>query len=468
MCPICDINCEKWNLNESCPYAQIVHFFDNYATVGYAVFMCVWNHLHLVIWRRQSARLLHHWNISEELDELPRPQYLANLEHYARVKSKSSMKQLPWKITLPPIMLSIFSVIFLFAIALLGVMAVIIFRTFLIYILAPGDQDRVKLTASFLAAIIDIMSVLILNKLFDILASKLTSKEKIRTQRGFEDSLTIKVSILQFVNYYGSIFYVAFFKGKFVGYPGSYNRVFGYRQEECSPGGCLVELCIQMGIIMIGNQLVASLLQIIVPRLQKWWKAHHGILRKGFDSAQFWARDYELIEWSTEALFVEYLQIVLQYGFVSIFVAAFPLAPLLALIANVLELRIDAQKFLQCHRRPVAQQVRSIGIWFKVMQFISYFSMFTNAAIIAFSSDFIPKMFYKFNRSPDFSLAGYINYSLSYSQFPFNQTECRYRDFREPYWSDKRYWLITWFKLGNLSHYCRLGLPPLLRQSEAK
>ena len=70
MCPICDINCEKWNLNESCPYAQIVHFFDNYATVGYAVFMCVWNHLHLVIWRRQSARLLHHWNISEELDEL--------------------------------------------------------------------------------------------------------------------------------------------------------------------------------------------------------------------------------------------------------------------------------------------------------------------------------------------------------------------------------------------------------------
>ena len=50
----------------------------------------------------------------------------------------------------------------------------------------------------------------------------------------FEDSLTLKMYLLQFVNYYASIFYIAFFKGKFVGYPGKYNRLFGYRQEEVS------------------------------------------------------------------------------------------------------------------------------------------------------------------------------------------------------------------------------------------
>lgn len=38
--------------------------------------------------------------------------------------------------------------------------------------------------------------------------------------------------MLQFINYYSSIFYIAFFKGKMVGYPGDYNRVFGSRQEE--------------------------------------------------------------------------------------------------------------------------------------------------------------------------------------------------------------------------------------------
>ena len=35
-----------------------------------------------------------------------------------------------------------------------------------------------------------------------------------RTQSEFEDSLVWKLYIFQFVNYYTSIFYIAFFKGK--------------------------------------------------------------------------------------------------------------------------------------------------------------------------------------------------------------------------------------------------------------
>lgn len=42
--------------------------------------------------------------------------------------------------------------------------------------------------------------------------------------------------LFQFVNYYSSCFYVAFFKGKFVGYPGDYVYMFGkwskLRNEE--------------------------------------------------------------------------------------------------------------------------------------------------------------------------------------------------------------------------------------------
>ncbi len=41
---------------------------------------------------------------------------------------------------------------------------------------------------------------------------------------------------------------------------------------------------------------------------------------------------------------------VIQYGFITIFVAAFPLAPLFALLNNVFELRLDAKKLLVHHR----------------------------------------------------------------------------------------------------------------------
>lgn len=65
-------------------------------------------------------------------------------------------------------------------------------------------------------------------------AERLTELELQRTQTEFDDSLTLKIYMLQFINYYSSIFYIAFFKGKMVGYPGKYNRVFGSRQEEVS------------------------------------------------------------------------------------------------------------------------------------------------------------------------------------------------------------------------------------------
>ena len=43
----------------------------------------------------------------------------------------------------------------------------------------------------------------------------------------------------------------------------------------------------------------------------------------------------------------EYLEMVLQFGFITIFVAAFPLAPLFALLNNWVEIRLDAQKFVR-------------------------------------------------------------------------------------------------------------------------
>ena len=49
---------------------------------------------------------------------------------------------------------------------------------------------------------------------------------------------------------------------------------------------------------------------------------------------------YLFQSWGQLALFDEYLEMVIQYGFVTLFVAAFPLAPLFALINNIFEVRI--------------------------------------------------------------------------------------------------------------------------------
>lgn len=72
---------------------------------------------------------------------------------------------------------------------------------------------------------------------------------------------------------------------------------------------------------------------------------------------------------------------MLQYGFVTIFVAAFPLAPFFALLNNVLEMRLDAKKLLTMYRRPVSQRVRDIGVWYKILDSVSKLSVITNVSL---------------------------------------------------------------------------------------
>lgn len=73
-----------------------------------------------------------------------------------------------------------------------------------------------------------------------------------KTHVEYENKLTVKMFLFQFVNYYSSCFYVAFFKGKFVGYPGKYAYMFneksGLRNEEVHL--YVLEQC-QLGLLFI-------------------------------------------------------------------------------------------------------------------------------------------------------------------------------------------------------------------------
>ena len=92
----------------------------------------------------------------------------------------------------------------------------------------PGIAD---FSVAITGAIIQLTCVIILNKVYEFLAYKLTNwgnvffvvwcvfhffflTEMHRTQTQYDDSFTVKLYIFQFVNFYSSIFYIAFFKGK--------------------------------------------------------------------------------------------------------------------------------------------------------------------------------------------------------------------------------------------------------------
>ena len=84
--------------------------------------------------------------------------------------------------------------------------------------------------------------------------------------------------------------------------------------------------------------------------------------------------------------FEDYCALVIQFGYVSFFTVAFPLAPLCALLANVLEIRAGAYKLLRVFRRPLAVRSTGIGVWLTVLQVMSIVAVLTNCALIGFTS----------------------------------------------------------------------------------
>ena len=96
------------------------------------------------------------------------------------------------------------------------------------------------------------------------------------------------------------------------------------------------------------------------------------------------------------------------------FVAAFPLAPLFALLNCALELRVDAVNFICQFRRPIANRAQDIGAWYRILEALANLSVLVNAFVIAFTSELIPRLVYRYSYSTDGTLTGYVNNSLSF------------------------------------------------------
>ena len=64
-----------------------------------------------------------------------------------------------------------------------------------------------------------------------------------------------------------------------------------------------------------------------------------------------------------EGTFEDYLEMFIQFGYVTLFSSAYPLAALCALLNNVMEVRGDAFKLCFVHQRPFVQRAAGIGTW---------------------------------------------------------------------------------------------------------
>ena len=151
MCPICDEFCDFWKLSDACKMTQAKYLFDNGTTVFFAIFMSLWGVIFLEFWKRYSAEITHRWDVFgyDPEEEHPRPEYLAELKDVEErtinfITQTSEPKPPFWKMKLPGILISWSSVLMFIMLALITVMAIILYRMSMVAALAAVNDSTIK------------------------------------------------------------------------------------------------------------------------------------------------------------------------------------------------------------------------------------------------------------------------------------------------------------------------------------
>ncbi|XP_049748957.1 anoctamin-9 isoform X2 [Elephas maximus indicus] len=397
MCPRGDHHQGNHRLSDTCTFAKLTHLFDNEGTVLFAIFMALWATVFLEVWKRQRARVVQDWHLyGWDEDEEEMMLELINCPQYQPKRYEHSYLRSTVILVLSLLMICL----------MIGMAHVLVIYRVLVAALfshwaSPSLKEQVTTAVVVSGALVHYVTIVIMTKVNRYVALKLCDYEKPRTFSERESKFTVKFFTLQFFAHFSSLIYIAFILGRINGHPGKSVRLAGlWKLEECHLSGCMMDLFVQMAIIMGLKQTLSNCVEYLGPWLRnKCRRCQHGRVSQD-PELRDWQHNYLLGTVNVFSLFDEFMEMMMQYGFTTIFVAAFPLAPLLALFSNLVEIRLDAIKMTWLQQRLVPRKAKDIGTWLQVLETIGVLAVIGNGLVIAFTSEFIPRVVYKYRYGP--------------------------------------------------------------------
>jgi hypothetical protein len=189
----------------------------------------------------------------------------------------------------------------------------------------------------------------------------LTSVENHKTDSAYFNALISKNFLFKFINSYNSLFYIAFFRQFEENAQLSCSRIVN--PADPTQRSCLYELAYQLGILFGTMIVVNNLLEVLFPVIQTLLNVRNQ--RKGDSSLDLAGerstpeKEFNLSTY--DSTLSDYEELAIQFGYVCMFVTAFPLTPLFALFNNMIEIQLDANKICKLVRRPEPRGADSIG-----------------------------------------------------------------------------------------------------------
>lgn len=344
----------------------------------FSAFQCVWAITLLEVWKRKEARLAMRWGtlgLAETVPDRPgfrgplRPSLVNGLPEAFYPSSRRRRHAC----------LAFFVVALLIVVLIVVNVLIIYTRVALTTIFARSNSVELAARyASVIASVLNTIAIQVMNFLFQYVARFFNTWENHRTDVEHYNNLILKLIAFNFCNYNIPLVYNAFFQRQLEGCPRGEGAI------EPGKGTCYSALEMNLGIIFLTKWVSGLAQEHVLAYLAKKWKRRRPAVKeapKGDAELQFDLSPTDGFEDQIQDM----SNVAMRFGFITLFITALPCLPLMAWVANKLEVAADLKKYLFFKRRLWPRVAWSIGSWTLVFQLIAAASVTTNTACIFYT-----------------------------------------------------------------------------------
>eukprot|EP00759_Apiculatamorpha_spiralis_P037066 PhF_6_TR37121/c0_g1_i1/m.54557 len=234
------------------------------------------------------------------------------------------------------------------------------------------------------ASAVTVIVMAVFGIVFDKIVTFLNDLENNRTASEYESSLVLKSFLFYFCNSYSALFILML-----------------YPHSGVSNANRLDSLSSQLLMILVVKPFIQDVTELFQPYAMRSWRSRKdyfgtswGAVKSYFRCDHIPPQEHNLnrvlwMECQKDAYTTtmsDYLEVALQYGYMTMFACAFPWGPAASFLYNILEIRIDAVKVMHESQRARSAPAIGIGSWNFVFRALLLISICTNAYIVSFQS----------------------------------------------------------------------------------
>lgn len=231
-------------------------------------------------------------------------------------------------------------------------------------------------------------------KVGERLASFLNNFENYETSNQFMDNLIRKVFIFEFCNRFALYFFMAFIKANVSGclmWTPDGTKLDRNREGKM----CLVELQLQLRLVFL-VEVMKNVVELTLPLIHRYLvlrATNPTVIAADLDSgfvrmshvAQLAIEKESYGDGEVDGTFDDYKEIMILFGYITLFSVVFPLAPLMGSAVLQVESRVDGLKMYEVVRRPYPSSAETIGSWYRILDAMSWISMICNSALVCYT-----------------------------------------------------------------------------------